>query len=300
MQQSQVVSFIFIQSDPSIYRPLTEPSQNELIQEDNMHPIVTRIIEESIGYSKKVWNAKEKESFLKSLDIVVCEQQLPLSIGTSLMDASCVVIVVDQEMKILIWNTFAAKMLGYTAEEMTDATLTDAIQIFPGSAATTLTMAREQCLKGLPVHGSVIEATRKEGGAVKLLCSFTPLKNEEEVTGMIVMAYNITDVAQTPANAETATTPTEEGVPYRKAQFAGWDEVGYEYSIEKVLGQGSYGQVAQATHVVTGEKVAIKKIQNVFADPIDAKRILREMCIVRQLSHANLVQVFIYLFKFIK
>ena len=37
--------------------------------------------------------------------------------------------------------------------------------------------------------------------------------------------------------------------------------------------------------------VAIKKIQNVFADPIDAKRILRELCIVRQLNHPNLVQI---------
>lgn len=58
-----------------------------------------------------------------------------------------------------------------------------------------------------------------------------------------------------------------------------------------VLGQGSYGQVVRAKQVPTGEIMAIKKINNVFADPIDAKRILREIRILRQLRHPNIIQV---------
>lgn len=71
----------------------------------------------------------------------------------------------------------------------------------------------------------------------------------------------------------------------------GWAEIAPNYSIECVLGQGSYGQVVRCKHLPTGEIVAIKKIQNVFSDPIDAKRILRELCIVRQLRHPNIVQI---------
>ena len=76
-----------------------------------------------------------------------------------------------------------------------------------------------------------------------------------------------------------------------RSRFQGWEEVGNAYIIESILGQGSYGLVAKAKHIPTGEIVAIKKIQNVFADPIDAKRILREMCIVRQINHPNVVQI---------
>lgn len=81
------------------------------------------------------------------------------------------------------------------------------------------------------------------------------------------------------------------GVDSDDGTFAGWEEVKKNYTVETVLGQGSYGQVAKAKNKTTGEIVAIKKIQNVFSDPVDAKRILRELCIVRQLDHPNLVQV---------
>lgn len=74
-------------------------------------------------------------------------------------------------------------------------------------------------------------------------------------------------------------------------KIAGWAEIAPNYTIECVLGQGSYGQVVRCKHLPTGEIVAIKKIQNVFSDPIDAKRILRELCIVRQLRHPNIVQI---------
>lgn len=75
------------------------------------------------------------------------------------------------------------------------------------------------------------------------------------------------------------------------SKIPGWSDIAPNYSIECVLGQGSYGQVVRCKHLPTGEIVAIKKIQNVFSDPIDAKRILRELCIVRQLRHPNIVQI---------
>jgi len=47
------------------------------------------------------------------------------------------------------------------------------------------------------------------------------------------------------------------------------------------MGQGSYGMVVQAKHIESGKLVAIKKISNVFNNPMDAKRLLREVIVLR-------------------
>ncbi len=38
-------------------------------------------------------------------------------------------------------------------------------------------------------------------------------------------------------------------------------------------------------------QVAIKRIDNLFDDSVDSKRILREVCLLRQLNHPNLVKM---------
>ena len=48
------------------------------------------------------------------------------------------------------------------------------------------------------------------------------------------------------------------------------------------LGAGSYGLVCSAYDRASGEQVAIKKIGGVFKDLIDAKRILREVKLLRK------------------
>ena len=57
------------------------------------------------------------------------------------------------------------------------------------------------------------------------------------------------------------------------------------YLIKEVIGKGSYGVVCSATDSKTGEKVAIKKINNVFDHVSDATRILREIKLLRLLRH---------------
>ena len=53
----------------------------------------------------------------------------------------------------------------------------------------------------------------------------------------------------------------------------------------KPAGDGSYGFVASGLDSITGEKVAIKKIKDCFVDLIDAKRILREIKLLRYFSN---------------
>ena len=56
-------------------------------------------------------------------------------------------------------------------------------------------------------------------------------------------------------------------------------------------GKGAYGVVCSATDKVTGEKVAIKKISDAFANVTDATRTLREIQLLRHLRHDNIIRV---------
>jgi mitogen-activated protein kinase 1/3 len=58
-----------------------------------------------------------------------------------------------------------------------------------------------------------------------------------------------------------------------------------------LLGTGSYGAVALAIHKPTGRKVAIKKMDGVFEDETDCKRILREIKILRKIKNPYVVEL---------
>ena len=60
-----------------------------------------------------------------------------------------------------------------------------------------------------------------------------------------------------------------------------WDN---KYTLIKPIGHGAYGVVISAQNTESGEKVAIKKIPHAFDDIIDAKRILREIKLLRHLA----------------
>ena len=63
------------------------------------------------------------------------------------------------------------------------------------------------------------------------------------------------------------------------------------YELTKLLGKGSYGCVVAARDTQAGADVAIKKVENVFVDAVDAKRILREIRLMRHFRHPNLVRL---------
>lgn len=63
------------------------------------------------------------------------------------------------------------------------------------------------------------------------------------------------------------------------------------FTIEDTVGRGAYGVVIAATNSKTKEKVAIKKIQKAFDHKIFAKRTLRELKIMRLLTHENILKI---------
>ncbi|KAL0844785.1 hypothetical protein Bca101_018031 [Brassica carinata] len=63
------------------------------------------------------------------------------------------------------------------------------------------------------------------------------------------------------------------------------------FKIQEVIGKGSYGVVCSAIDTLTGEKVAIKKIHDIFEHISDAARILREIKLLRLLRHPDIVEI---------
>jgi len=69
-------------------------------------------------------------------------------------------------------------------------------------------------------------------------------------------------------------------------------ELDVRYKNLKPVGSGSYGLVCAADDTLTGTRVAIKKVADVFEDLVDAKRILREIKLLAHLgSHENVVDI---------
>ena len=68
-------------------------------------------------------------------------------------------------------------------------------------------------------------------------------------------------------------------------------EIDRRYSYIKPIGQGAYGVVIAANDAKTGEPVAIKKINGVFRNVIDGKRILREVKLLGFLKHKNISNI---------
>ncbi|GFR43880.1 hypothetical protein Agub_g5009 [Astrephomene gubernaculifera] len=91
-----------------------------------------------------------------------------------------------------------------------------------------------------------------------------------------------------PNNPRIIPSPVEPGVYYVDRDT--W-QVGTRYEVLKVLGAGSFSAVCLAWDRVEEEKVALKRVGDVFASPDYAKRVLREVCIMRRLEHPNIIRL---------
>ena len=62
------------------------------------------------------------------------------------------------------------------------------------------------------------------------------------------------------------------------------------YKIEKTIGQGTFGKVKLAVHLLTGEKVAIKILEkDRIADSSDIEWVSRELHILKLIRHPNII-----------
>lgn len=66
---------------------------------------------------------------------------------------------------------------------------------------------------------------------------------------------------------------------------------GGRYQAIEQIGKGSYGSVISALDKERQIKVAVKTVDNVFEDLVDAKRVVREIRALRSLSHDNIIRL---------
>jgi mitogen-activated protein kinase 1/3 len=77
-----------------------------------------------------------------------------------------------------------------------------------------------------------------------------------------------------------------------KAFWSGADRaVQKDYTNVKLIGSGAYSVVARAVETATGETVAIKRISEVFYDAQEAKKVLREIRLLRDFHHPNVISL---------
>eukprot|EP00977_Amphora_coffeiformis_P017340 scaffold5558_cov162-Amphora_coffeaeformis.AAC.6 len=63
------------------------------------------------------------------------------------------------------------------------------------------------------------------------------------------------------------------------------------FSMVRLVGSGAYGVVISASDTEGEKNVAIKMVPKAFADEIDAKRILREIKLLKHFRHENIVSI---------
>ncbi|KAL0582628.1 hypothetical protein ABG067_007395 [Albugo candida] len=68
-------------------------------------------------------------------------------------------------------------------------------------------------------------------------------------------------------------------------------EIPIEYEYLKTIGSGAYGVVISVRDKRTEKEIAVKNIQRAFDDLTDAKRIVREIKLMRHLNHKNILKV---------
>jgi len=89
---------------------------------------------------------------------------------------------------------------------------------------------------------------------------------------------------------DVANKKAPEKAPERKAESG--LQLPPRYELKKKLGQGAYGSVYEAFDGWEKRRVAIKRVQHLFDEPFDCKRILREITILSGLRYKHIVQIY--------
>ena len=56
-----------------------------------------------------------------------------------------------------------------------------------------------------------------------------------------------------------------------------WSSIESNYKVLKPLGEGTFGEVVLAKNIHTSQKVAIKRMDNIFHSPYNFKKVVREI-----------------------
>ena len=99
--------------------------------------------------------------------------------------------------------------------------------------------------------------------------------------------HTLDDPLSSASSCSSASSTSSRAIDHTRITTA---ELHGRYTLVRYLGSGSYGHVHVARDP-TGKEVAIKKIVNIFDNLTNAKRLLREIKILRMLQHVNVISL---------
>ncbi|KAL4118815.1 hypothetical protein PRIC2_011136 [Phytophthora ramorum] len=102
--------------------------------------------------------------------------------------------------------------------------------------------------------------------------------------------FDMVDTSYTFDKQDTSSSSDEEEM-YTFSVASTKFRVYRRYQLIRAIGHGAYGVVIAASDQVTGNSVAIKNVPRTFDDLVDAKRIVREIRLMRHLHHPHVVSV---------
>ena len=87
---------------------------------------------------------------------------------------------------------------------------------------------------------------------------------------------------------------TPEKIIHKKNSLSKGQILGGQFILGEEIGKGTFGVVKLATHIITGEKVAVKIFykEKILKDESDKKRLEKEIKILKVLRHRNIVQLY--------
>lgn len=113
--------------------------------------------------------------------------------------------------------------------------------------------------------------------------------------GSTVVSEAGTEIVMNPSGQEGSVGKDEHSrSPYSAHSFKAGSHtftVDTKYSLIRVIGSGAYGVVISAQDTSTNSKVAIKMVPRAFHDEVDAKRILREIKLLKHFHHENIIAI---------
>jgi tRNA A-37 threonylcarbamoyl transferase component Bud32 len=108
----------------------------------------------------------------------------------------------------------------------------------------------------------------------------------------VIMSNSVDAMGGNSATSSSTVAACEE--PYAPHTFPAGKHsftVDTRYSMIRTIGSGAYGVVISAKDTKSNANVAIKMVPKAFSDEIDAKRILREIKLLKHFRHDNIVSI---------
>lgn len=165
--------------------------------------VIRKIMQQTIGENFEHSSVPQMQSFVSSVETYCATSESLASLGKSLYTSASMVFVVDELMRIILWNDYAIKLTGFAREEMAGRNLlADVPFLVPPQSVNALSIALTRCMQGVPFIGTVLEFTKRDRSKLTLLTSCTPLLSNPAGQGMLVIGH---DMAQATSHVYTVT-----------------------------------------------------------------------------------------------